>query len=68
MEFVKKATVRALDIFTAKADVAEVLAFVKAQRVPGELVISLPGNGGVSGITFREKEQVHDAETPNGVV
>ena len=58
MIFRKKAFARAVNEFSSKADVAEVLTFVRAQRVPGELVVSLPGNGGVTAITFREKEQV----------
>lgn len=66
MEFTKKAHIRAVNSFPAKADPIEVLAFVLEQRVPGELVISLPGNGGVSGICFREKERVHDAPVENG--
>lgn len=57
MIFKKKAFARAVNEFSSKADVAEVLTFVKGQRVPGELVVSLPGNGGVAAITFREKEQ-----------
>jgi hypothetical protein len=57
MIFRKKAFARHTNEFSSKADVAEVLTFVKAQRVPGELVVSLPGNGGVAGIVFREKEQ-----------
>jgi hypothetical protein len=55
--FRKKGFARAVNEFSSKADVSEVLAFVKGQRVPGELVVSLPGNGGVTAISFREKEQ-----------
>lgn len=58
MIFRKKGFVRAVNEFSSRANVAEVLAFVKEQKVPGELVVSLPGNGGVTAITFREKEQV----------
>jgi len=57
MNFKKKAFARAINEFSSKEDVSEVLAFVKGQHVPGELVVSLPGNGGVAGIVFREKEQ-----------
>lgn len=60
MDFKKRGFVRAVNEFSPKADVAEVLTFVKGQRVPGELVISLPGNGGVASIAFREKEQPRD--------
>jgi hypothetical protein len=60
MDFKKKAYARAVNEFPPKADVAEVLAFVKSQRIPGELVVSLPGNGGVASIAFREKEKPAD--------
>lgn len=60
MDFKKKGFARAVNEFPPKADVAEVLAFVRSQRVPGELVISLPGNGGIAAIAFREKEQLVD--------
>ena len=60
----KSAKVRVTNEFHSKADVSEVLDFVKSEKVPGELVISLPGNGGVSGIVFREKERTMDAELP----
>lgn len=63
-EFTKKVQLRVINEFAPKSDVAEVLAFVKSQRVPGELIISLPGNGGVAAMVFREKEKVHRGETP----
>jgi hypothetical protein len=59
-DFKKKGFIRAVNEFSPKSDVAEVLAFVKEQRVPGELRIVLPGNGGVSSVVFLEKE--HPAE------
>ena len=62
-EFQKKVQLRVINEFAPKSDVAEVLAFVREQKVPGELIISLPGNGGVSSITFREKEKTHRGET-----
>jgi hypothetical protein len=55
--FKKKGFVRAVKEFSPKEDPAEVVAFVKSQRVAGELIVTLPGNGGVSAITFREKER-----------
>ena len=62
-EFQKKVQLRVINEFAPKSDVAEVLAFVREQKVPGELIISLPGNGGVSSITFREKGKTHRGET-----
>lgn len=58
--FTKKGYVRAVNEFPAKTDIGEVVAFVRAQRVPGELRILLPGNGGVSQIVFIEKEHPVD--------
>ena len=52
--------------FSSKEDVAEILAYVRGQKVPGEIVISLPGNGGISGIIFREKER--DIQAPVKIV
>jgi hypothetical protein len=57
-EFTKKVQMRVVNEFPPKSDIAEVIGFVKAQRLPGELVISLPGNGGISAITFKEKEEI----------
>ena len=55
--FKKKGFVRAVNEFSPSEDIAEVTAFVKRQRVAGELVLTMPGNGGISAITFREKER-----------
>lgn len=62
MEFERKVTVQVQDSFPAKSDLAEVDALVREQRVPGELVVSYPGNGGRSAIVFRGKPQVHSGE------
>lgn len=56
MNFKKKGFARAVNEFSSRSDVSEVLEFVREQHVPGELVVSLPGNGGVAAIVFREKE------------
>ena len=60
MEFEKKIHVRAVNVFGPRADVGTVLALVREQRIAGELVVSLPGNGGISSIVFRESEKIHD--------
>ena len=62
MEFERKVTVQAQDVFAAKTDLAEVDAEIKRQRVPGELVVSYPGNGGRSSVIFKGKPQVHRGE------
>lgn len=61
MDFTRKATVQAHDTFDSKADIAEVDAFIRAQKVPGELVISYPGNSGRTSVIFNGKKQVHRA-------
>jgi hypothetical protein len=43
--------------FSSKADVEELVNFIRGEKVAGELVLSFPGNGGISGIIFREKER-----------
>ena len=62
MDFQRKVKLQTRDQFPAKSDIAEVMEFVKAQRIPGELVVSVPGNGGVTAIEFRGKEQTRDGE------
>ena len=59
MEYERKALLRARDSFSPKADIAEVVQFVRALKIPGELVISFPGNTGIHAITFIEKEKVY---------
>jgi hypothetical protein len=60
MIFKKRGFARAVNDFSPKDDVSEVLAFVRSQRVPGEIRIVLPGNGGITSIAFHEKEQSVD--------
>ncbi len=59
MDFDRKATVQAHDSFDSKVDIAELDAFIRAQKVPGELVIIYPGNGGRSTVIFNNKKQVY---------
>lgn len=61
LDFRRSVKLRAIDEFPSK-DVPAILAFVLEQRVPGELVISLPGNGGITGICFRGKERTRPGE------
>ena len=62
MNFTQKGLAREVSHFNSKEDIAEVLTFVKEQKVPGELIVSLPGNGGVTAITFKGKEQSIEVE------
>jgi predicted ATPase len=57
--FDRKVTVQVHDTFAPKSDIAEVLRFVLEQRVPGEIRISIPGNGGVASIVFDGKPVHH---------
>ena len=60
MQFKKRGFARAVNEFPPKADVASVVEFVKEQRVPGELRIVMPGNGGITSVVFYEKEHPVD--------
>lgn len=60
MEFFKKVTARARNMFPPKSDISEVVDFVKGQKIPGEIIIHFPGNGGITSIEFAEKEKVLD--------
>ncbi len=62
MDFDRKATVQAHDSFDSKVDIAELDAFIRAQKVPGELVIIYPGNGGRTSIIFNGKKKIHPAQ------
>lgn len=64
IDFRKRTNWRIVNEFSPKADILEVIAFIKEQRIPGELVLSIPGNGGITAIVFREKERVSDAVVP----
>ena len=58
MNFERKATVQAHDSFPSKVDVAELDKFIREQKVPGELVIVYPGNGGRSSVIFNGPKRV----------
>ena len=62
MEFNRKVRLQTRDTFPPKSDIADVVEFVKAQKVPGEIVVVLPGNGGVRAIEFRGAEITHEGE------
>lgn len=61
-DFSRKVRMVVRDNFPPKSDIAEVVNFVKSQKVPGQLIVSLPGNGGVTAITFVGKEVEHRGE------
>ena len=70
MEYERKALLRARDTFSPKADIAEVDRFCRELRIPGELKILYPGNGGRASVVFVEKEREYDVqgdEETNGV-
>lgn len=58
MIFEKKALVRGRSQFNPKDDIREIVEFIRQQRVPGEVRITLPGNGGITSVMFFEKEHV----------
>lgn len=57
--FTRQVALRVHDRFNCKCDIGSVLEFILKQKVPGNLVISLPGNGGITSIEFVGKEQNH---------
>jgi len=61
-DFTRKVTLQVHDRFQSKEDIAEVVQFVKQQRVPGQIVISLPGNGGITSVEFVGKPTTHEGE------
>lgn len=62
VSFERRVTVQAMDSFPAKADLTEIDRFIREQKVPGELVISYPGNDGRTSIVFKSRAQVHAGE------
>lgn len=62
MDFEKKVLLRVRNSFPPKSNIAEVFAAVLEQRIPGELHVVVPGNGGVTAMFFIEKERILDAE------
>ena len=62
MDFIKRVTARARNMFPPKSNISEVVSFVKEQKIPGQIIINLPGNGGITSIEFAEKEKPLDIE------
>ena len=56
LTFQKKQVTRFRNIFPLGSDIVEVVVAVQKAKVPGELRIGFPGNGGVHSIEFLEKE------------
>jgi hypothetical protein len=67
-DFERKVQVQVQDNFPAKSDLAEVDADIREQRVPGELVISYPGNGGRSAVVFKGKPVTHAGEIEDEII
>lgn len=59
MEFDRKVAVQAIDSFSQGADLSEIDAMIREQKVPGKLVVSYPGNGGRTSAIFETKPKVH---------
>ncbi len=62
MRFTRKAIVQAVDTFPSNSDHTAVDAFVRSQRVSGDLVITYPGNGGRTSIVFKNRPKVSAGE------
>jgi hypothetical protein len=61
-DFERKVQVQVQDNFPAKSDLVEVDEDIREQKVPGELIISYPGNGGRSAVVFKGKPVTHAGE------
>jgi hypothetical protein len=57
LTFERKQVTKFRNIFPAQAAIAEVLKAVLEAKLPGELRVGIPGNGGVNFIEFVEKEK-----------
>jgi hypothetical protein len=57
LTFERKQVTKFRNIFPAQAAIAEVLRVVLDAKLPGELRVGIPGNGGVNFIEFVEKEK-----------
>lgn len=57
LTFERKRVTRFRNIFPARAAIAEVLRVILEAKLPGELRVGIPGNGGVNFIEFVEKEK-----------
>ena len=67
-DFERKVQVQVQDSFPAKSDLVEVGADIREQKVPGELIISYPGNGGRSAVVFKGKPVTHAGEIENEMI
>ena len=62
LDFERKVTVQAHDTFVPCVNLTELSAMIRDQKVPGQLVISYPGNGGVDSVVFHGKAVKHQGE------
>lgn len=61
IDFRKKVVLQIHNQFNPKDDIAEIVKFVLEQKIPGQILVSIPGNGGITAITFQEKQRLSDA-------
>lgn len=64
IDFEKKALVQARNTYAPNVNLELVKRDILEQKVPGELRVNFPGNGGVTSIVFMEKQRVLDVEPP----
>jgi hypothetical protein len=68
LSFTKKVTLQVHNRFNPKEPIAEVLAEVLSQKIPGKVEIVLPGNGGITSVEFIESPKIHNADVPVVIV
>ena len=62
LDFERKVTVQAHDTFVPCADLGELSAMIREQKIPGQLIVSYPGNGGIDSVVFHGKAVKHQGE------
>jgi hypothetical protein len=62
MDFERKWRTAVVNTFPPTSNIAAVVKFVREQNIPGKIEITLPGNGGVTSITFTQKDKTHNIE------
>ena len=61
-DFNRRSVLQAHDTFSPKEDLTTLDEFIRSQKVPGELTISYPGNGGRTSVVFKGRPVVHRGE------
>ena len=58
LEFQRRVSVQTHDTFTPPYDFNRIVEEIKSQRVAGEILVSFPGNGGITSVVFKNKPKL----------